>query len=92
MSIFKKLFGKRSEESSPSLQKPLECPSCHSQKVGLQFSHSDEDHSEQPQHRHSGGCKIMESGIMKKVCQECHHIWDEEEFDTPAFFMSKPNL
>lgn len=93
MSFFQKLFQKKQTKipnTEPAEPGVSECPKCHSQKVTLQFAKSPSEVSVPLQEKDSGGCHILESGTMKKVCQMCGCVWDEQEFDTPAFFMMKP--
>lgn len=65
------------------------CPICRSQNIAIQFSGKDADKNV-VQQRGSGGCVTINSGSIKRICQDCTCVWDEEEFDTPACLMMKP--
>ncbi len=93
MSFFKKLFGSKEKvtsETAPSGKiVRVCCPLCNSSKVALQFHNKDADTNEAAQNSQSRRCICIESGSVKKVCQDCDHIWDNEELNSPALIMPK---
>lgn len=93
MSFIKKLFGlkiKTTPDVVPDKTVVERCPACNSQKVTVQFSKKDLDGNEAQPSKQVGSCVIIESGSLKRICQECKHVWGEENFDSPAYLMMKP--
>ena len=94
MSFLKKLFGLRAKTipkvAPDETSAVVCCPICHSQKVTLHFNEKDAGKNTTQQSKEFGGCVFIESGSMKKTCQDCAHVWDETEFNTTACLMMKP--
>lgn len=91
MSFIKNLLGLKTKPDVTSEQSVREhCPMCRSTKIAIQISSNDKDNDEAQRSRQSGGCIFINSGSLKRICQECTFVWGEQNFDTPACLMMKP--